>query len=439
MKISTPFVALALACALGAAPARAEDLMEVFQQAVAHDPTLSTADATKRAGDQDVPIARAALLPQAALEHDLSETRGGTLDGTTQGRLRARELSGSLTQTVFGLADLASLKQAKASAAAGGETYRAALLNLYVRVAQAYLNVLVAQDELDTYSAYEDAYRREFEQTRTRFEQGLSAQVDKTQAEAYYQYIKSQRLGVENNLQQARQALAQITGRQPGELRKLREDFPMQLPVPADAEAWVVLAHAHNPSVQADDYSVRAAEHAVSAARAGHLPTLQASVDYSKSGSWYTRYPSDPSNGRGETVIGLTLSFPLFSGGATQAQVRQALAERDAAAGTLEGQRRQAEYDVRSYYQQLVQGVAQVEAARKAVEAARQSLQAMQAGYEIGTQNLTSLVVAIGTLADTQGQYSSVRHQFVLNALLLRQAAGVLEVKDLEEVNRWLQ
>jgi outer membrane protein len=418
---------------------QAEDLMDVLQQALANDPQLSAADASRRSSDQEVPIARAGLLPQATLEHSFSQTADGVRDVNQQGQQRTRQLIGSLTQSVFDLSTLATLRQAKASAAAGQEIYRAELLQLYVRAAQAYFNVLLMQDQLQTYNAYEDAYRRNYEQTNTRYAEGLSAQVDMNQAHAYYLLSKSQRISVENSLQQAQQALTQITAREPGELRKLREDFPMQLPVPADVQSWVAQALQLNPSVQSEGHALRAAEHAISAARAGHLPTLQANVGYSKSGSWYSGSPSDPSNAPGETVVGLTMNFPLFSGGAVRAQVRQAVADRDVAAGTLESERRQVEYDVRSYYQQLVQGVAQVEAARAAVQASQQSLQSMQVGYEIGTQDLTNLVLAIGNLADSQSQYTSVRHQYVLSLLLLKQAAGVLEVEDLQEVNRWLQ
>lgn len=438
MKTSLLLAHLALACALYAAPARAEDLMELLRLAVAEDPTLAQADAGKRATDQNVPIGRAALLPQATLQQQLVDTRGGTLDDRA-GHLRERQLGGSVTQTLFNLSDLATLRQAKAEAAAGEEDLRGARLDLLMRLAQAYFDVLVAQDQLRTYDAYEDAYRRQYEQTSVRYEQGLSAEVDMNQAKAYWLSIKAQRIAVENALESSRQALARIVGRPPGTLAVLREDFPMQMPVPADADAWVAQAAQRSPAIGADAQTLRAAEHAVTAARGGHLPTLAASFSYGRTGQWYTRAASDPSYGRDEAAVGLTLSFPLYSGGRVHAQVRQALAQRDQAASALEGSRRQAEYEVRTYYKALEQGVAQVEAARLAMSAASDSVRAMQMGYEIGTQSLTNLVVAIGQLANTQSQYSSLRHQFVMDQLLLRQAAGVLAETDIEEINRWLQ
>lgn len=437
MKTSLPLASLVLACALGAAPAHAEDLMDMLRLAVANDPTLAQADATKRATDQGVAISRSALLPQATLTQQFTDARGGDLDDRL-GHQRERDLGGTVTQTLFSLPDIATLRQARDSAAAGEQSLRAARLDLYMRVAQAYFDVLVGQDNLKTYEAYEDAYRREYEQTRVRFEQGLSAEVDMNQAKAYYLSIRSQRIGVENNLEAARRALAKIVGRPPAALATLREDFPMRMPDPGDADAWVALAEQNSPDIGAGNADLRASEHAVTAARGNHLPTLSASFSYGCTGAWYTRSASDPSYGRDAAAVGLVVSLPLYSGGLTHAQVRQALAQRDAAADALEIARRQAEYEVRVYYKALEQGVAQVEAARQATVAARDSTRSMQMGYEIGTQSLTNLVVAIGTLADAQSQYSSVRHQFVLNLLALKQAAGVLAPSDLEEINRWL-
>jgi outer membrane protein len=438
MKLSAPFATLALACALSISPARAEDLITLLQLAIDQDPTLAQADATKRATDQGVGIERAALLPQATLTQNLTDTHGGTLVGSL-GHERERDLGATVTQTLFSLPDIAALREARATAAAGDETLRAARLDLYMRVAQAYFDVLVAQDQVKIYNAYEDAYRREYDQTRVRFEQGLSAEVDMNQAKAYYLNIKSERIGVANTLETARQALAKIIGRPPGQLATLREDFPMKMPSPANVEAWVAQAEQHNADIGADTHSLRAAEHAVTAARGGHLPTLTASFSYGKTGAWYTRAASDPSYARGEAAVGLALSFPLFSGGQVHAQVRQTLAQRDEAASTLEIARRQAYSDVRSDYKALEQGVEQVEAAHQATQAAANSVRSMQMGYEIGTQSLTNLVVAISILADTQNQYSNTRHQFVLNLLGLKQAAGVLAPSDLEEINRWLQ
>ncbi|MFC5579502.1 TolC family outer membrane protein [Rhodanobacter terrae] len=439
---------LLLCMALAPLPGHAEDLMDAYRQAIANDAVLSTADAAHLVVAENVPQARSALLPQLSVGLGFEQIHGGTGSVTgpngnivstgSAGHTRERDLSTTLNQPIVNLAAIANLRAANAGRDSGEQTYRAALQNLYVRVAAAYFNVLVAQDDLDVFRSYEDAYKQEFNQASTRFKNGLAMASDVSQSQAYYLYIKSRRITAQDALKDAQRALEQITGKPTGTLKKLREDLPMQAPTPARAQAWVDAAMQSNPVILAARYTVTADEHRVSAARAGHLPTLSASVQYGKFGSWSSAVPGAAAYGPGVTTIGLTLSVPIFSGGLTQSQVRQAIARRDEDAGLLESQRRQAARDANNYYNLVVDGIDQVDAARTSVEAARKSLASMRAGYEIGTQSLTNVVFAIEQLANVQTEYTVVRHQFILNKLLLKQVAGTVDVHDLEDINRLL-
>lgn len=430
--------------------AHGTDLIDAYRDAVANDPVLATAEATRLVVAEGVPQARAALLPQLSAGLSMEQMHGGEGGATTDangnlistgahGYTRTRSLDGEFSQPILNLSAIAGLHAAQATRDAQEETYRAALQDLYVRVASAYFNVLIAEDDVAVYQSYEDAYRQEFEQASVRFNNGLVTAADVSQAQAYYLYIKSQRIGAQDQLKDARRALEQITGKPALVLRKLREDLPMQPPAPADPGAWEQAALQTNPVILAARRTVDADEHRVSAARAGHLPTLDAHMGYSKYGSWSSVERGGAGYRTGTTTMGLVLSVPLFSGGLTQSQVRQALHQRDEDQGLLETQRRQAARDVRNYYNLVVDGIERVRSARDSVGAAQKSVTSMRAGYEIGTQSLTNVVVAIETLANVQTEYSYVRHQFILDKLLLKQAAGSIDVHDLEDVNRLLQ
>jgi len=437
---------------LAAAPfaGHGEDLMDAYRQAVANDPVLATADAQRLAVAEGVPMARAALLPQlsAGLELDQVHSGGGTTttDGNgnlvttgASGHTRDRSVTGSLSQPILDLSAIANLRAAHADRDAQEQTYRAALQNLYVRVASAYFNVLVAQDSLDIDRAYEDAYKQEYDQATTRFKNGLAMAADVTQSRSYYLSVKAQRIGAEDTLKDARRALQQITGQPVGELKKLRERLPMQPPEPDNEQAWVDAAVHANPTLLASRDTVNGDEHRIWAARAGHFPTLSVGVGYNKFGTWSNAVPGTAAYGPATTTVGLTLTVPLFSGGLTHAQVKQAIYQRDADQGVMETNRRQAARDASNYFNLVKDGIEQLESARDSVEAAKKSLASMRAGYSIGTQSLTNVVVAIENLAEAQSQYTVVRHQFILDKLLLKQAAGSIDVADLEAVNRLLQ
>ncbi|MEW9624306.1 TolC family outer membrane protein [Rhodanobacter geophilus] len=431
-------------------PGHGEDLMDAYRQAVANDPVLATADAQRLLVAEGVPIARSALLPQlsAGLELDqihsggstqTTDSNGNIVDTGGGGHVRDRNLTGNLSQPILDLSAIANLRAAHAADDAQEQTYRAALQNLYVRVASAYFGVLQAQDVLDIDRSYEESYKTEFEQTSARFKNGLSMEADVNQTKALYLYYKGVRISAEDSLKDARHALQQITGKPAGELKKLRDDLPMQAPQPNDEQAWVDAALKTNPTVLAARYAVSSDEHKVAAARAAHLPTLTAGAGYNKFGQWSNTMPGTAAYGPATTTVGLTLNIPLFSGGLTHAQVKQALYQRDADLGTLESQRRQAARDAANYFNLVKDGIEQVDSARESVAAAQKSLASMRAGYTIGTQSMTNVVFAIEYVANSQFQYAAARYQFVLDKLLLKQAAGTIDMHDLEAVNGLLQ
>ena len=426
---------LALALAAISLPSHGTDLLDAYHDARANDPVLSQADSTRLATVEGVEQARALLLPQINGSMSLSQTNGGNLIGHS----RSRNISGTLSQTVLDFSKYANLKAAHSASDAQDELYQAAAQELYVRVATAYFGVLTSEDGLTYAKANEDAFRQQYEQSDQRFKVGLSAITDVYQAKAYYEAAKSQTIAAQNALNDAREALTQITGKPTGDLKKLRDDLPMQPPVPADQDSWVKQALQTNPSLLAQKNNVETAQHNISAARAGHLPTISAGITYGKGASWSETDANSRFRDPASTTIGLTLNVPIFSGGATQSRVRQSIYERDAATDAMESQRRQVVRDTLNYYRSVIAGIAQVESAKASVDSGQKALEATRAGFEVGTQTMTNVLLAIQILTSSESSYSQARHQFILNKLLLKETAGTAELKDIETINALLQ
>lgn len=453
---------LTVALALAAAPfaSHAEDLLDAYRQARANDPVLSQADSTRLATGEGVTQARALLLPQVSAQLSLnqSDPAGPTrapiygADGTTIvgysgdiGHTRTRQLGATVSQSVVDFSKYADLKAARSNADSQDATYEAALQQLSTRVATAYFQVLTNDDALTFAKANEQALARQLEQAQQRFDVGLSAITDVQDAKAQHDTAVASVITAENTLADSREALTQITGKPSDNLKKLREQLPMEAPTPNDPQAWVAEAVKTNPTIIAAQYSVDSAEHSISSARAGHLPTIDATLGYSKSSAWTENAGSAStsgtlgSNGRGATSVGVTLSVPIFSGGATQSRVRQSIYQRDAAQDGLESTRRQVVRDTLNYYRSVVAGISKVEATKAAVESAESARDATQAGFEVGTRTIVDVLIAQQNLTSALSDYSQARHQFVLDKLLLKQTAGTVDVKDLEAVNSLLQ
>lgn len=411
---------------LAVGTARADDLLQVWAQARAADPVLRQAAAFSGAQDAAARQARAALLPQWRLEASEQRESGGG---------RSRTTTSSLSQPLFDLAALREWDASRSQASAESARLAAAEQAARARVAEAYFGWLSAQAQLATARANEDAFARQVSEAETRFQAGLSAQVEADQSRAYRELARGNTLAAELAVADAREALAQLTGTAPATLQPLRRDLVAQ-PLPDDAEAWARRALQANPALQALQLDLQASEQRISAARAGHLPTLSVGVDTTQ-----RRGDGVPAldAGRTPTLVGLRLTVPLFAGGAVAAAADRAGFQREAAREQLEAGRRAVLRDVRAQVLAVGQGEVQLRSTQTAVQAAERALEATRTGLTLGTRSTTDLLLAIQTLAGAQNAQTQARHRHVLALLGLHLAAGSLGDAELAAVNALLE
>lgn len=456
-------LALALALALvPAAGAHAADLMETYTLARAGDPQFSAAESGRLVTRENAVQARAALLPQISGDATISRSRSTgpatetvrdpdtgeflQFSGDIESEITSRNAGVNLRQMVFDRSRITTLESRRALARAADFTLEAAGDNLITRTSAAYFNVLVAIETLAAAEAQEAALQKQLDFADKRLEVGLAPITDVHEARAQYEAARANVILSRNALADAYQALAEITGQPVTDLQGLPEDFQPQLPAAGDADAWVATALDSNPNLQARELEVASAQADIKTARAGHWPTLYLNGGYGlskttgdstfSSGAISATNPIE-NEGRGPE-IGLTLSVPIFSGGLVRSQVRQAVAQRDVRADQLEQERRAVERNTRNAYQTLVAGVSEVEARRLALVSAQAAYEASQVGFEVGTRTVIDVLINQQTLFDAQRQYALARYNFLQNRLLLEQAAGTLDVEDVQEVNRLL-
>jgi outer membrane protein len=454
-RLKLGILAVALAAALPQF-ASAEDLTQIYQQARGADPTLAAAEANKNATQENSPIARSALLPQISgsygYSHSDSSSKGyePAPDGSgnfvlarSEGTGRSRPASLNLSQSIFNWANIERWRGANAQSEGAQNTYDAASQDLLVRTATAYFGVLTAEDQLSFAHLNEKSLQKQLDQAEQRFQVGLSAITDVHVARAQHDASVAQVITAQNAVETARESVSQITGKSFGDLKKLRDPLPLARPEPPQVEDWVGIATKQSPLLLAAQRNVDAADFNVSAQRAGHYPTLSGSVSRGDTPSWGSG--TNASSGlpnhnslSASTIVGVTLNIPIFSGGLTTAQTRQAVFQRDAAQDQLELQRRTVLANTRNAYRAVIAGISEVEATKAAVVSAQSALDATQAGFEVGTKTIVDVLISQSTLLSAQSAYSQARHQFVLNGLQLKQAAGVVAPKDLDAVNALL-
>lgn len=428
-------LAFALAAVLAPAAAQATDLLQTYEMARAGDPQLAIAESSRLIQKEGAVQARANLLPSL----DGSVTLGRSHTAGRDGRSSSRGYDVSLSQSVFDWGAISNLRAERAISEGADYNLEAAGDDLIVRTSAAYFNVLVAIESLAAAQAAETALQKQFDYASKRLEVGLAPITDVHEARAQYDSARANTILARNVLHDAYEALAELTGQPVANLKGLPDDFRPQLPTTGDADTWVATALERNPSLRATEYSLRAALHDVSTARAGHYPTLSLGAGYGNDARW-----GDPGVGTGLATdsegynYGLTLRVPIFSGGATQSRVRTAIAQRDIAEDQLEQQKRALVRNTRDAYQNLVAGISEIEARRLALVSAQSAYEASQVGLEVGTRTVLDVLQNQRTLLAAQQEYAVAKYSYLQNRLLLEQAAGTLDIAHVQEVNRLL-
>jgi outer membrane protein len=424
-------LALALATLLLPAAAQADDLLQSYQHARNSDPQYAAAESNRAVAAERPVQARAALLPQVGGSVGVTRISEG---GNT---VRTGSWGVDVNQSLFDYGNYTALRSARALDRAGGFDLEAAGHDLITRTSAAYFDVLVQLETLSAAEAAETALKKQFDFASKRLEVGLAPITDVHEARAQYDAARANTILARNAVRDAYQALVQITGTPVANLKGLPDDFQPVLPAQQDADAWVATAIANNPSLKAQRADLEAAEANVATARSGHYPTLGLRASYGKALPGVFDPPLVGANDA-STTVGVSLNIPIFSGFATQSNVRSSLAQRDATADLVEQTRRSIERSTRGAYQALVAGISEVEARRLALVSAQSAYEASQVGLEVGTRTVLDVLNNQRTLFSAQQAYAQAKYNFLQSRLLLEQAAGTLDVADLEDVNRQL-
>jgi len=260
-------LALALGLSLTAAPVLAQDLFQTYELARQNDPQLSIAESSRLSTREGAVQARAALLPRLDGGASLSRNHAARSTGTS----RSRNYSVGLNQSVFDWGSISNLRAQREISAAADYDLAVATGGLMTRTANAYFDVLVAHETLAAAEAAEAAFQKQFDYADKRLEVGLAPITDVHEARAQYDSARANTILVRNALQDAYEALSEITGTSITNLKALPEDFRPELPAGGSADDWVARALDHNPNYKAAQHAARAAEHSVTAARSAHL------------------------------------------------------------------------------------------------------------------------------------------------------------------------
>ncbi|WP_047248899.1 TolC family outer membrane protein [Chromobacterium subtsugae] len=423
-----------------AAPSQAFDLVGAWQAARDYNADFAAARAQREAGQEKRVQGRSQLLPQVSLNGSYAYNNPlqpnriadafGNVVGNTPYETHGYTLG--LQQPLFDAGKYTGYKKGEIGTRLADTTFDAAEQQLILDIAQAYFDVLRAQDTLAATRASKKTYLNLLQQAKTAFEVGTATITDTNEAQAGYDGAVAQEINDANNLELAQHNLQRLTGLEPGAIQTVRDQLPLDPPKPAGLDAWQDLALRNSLRIRSAEQNLQLAEQTVTEKRGNHLPTVTLNAGYADNVSnQYGNYPHT----RGSNV-GVTVSVPLFAGGGINSQVREAVAQREAARDQLESTRRQVREDVRKAFLGVTNGAALVRAQQQLLLSAKSKVDSTRLGKEVGIRTSIDLLQAEQAYYTAVTSLANAKYSYLTAKLALAQSAGQLEPQVLNEVNQ---
>ncbi|MBN2061264.1 MAG: TolC family outer membrane protein [Deltaproteobacteria bacterium] len=437
---------------------RAADLLEIYNLAVENDPKFQSASYKYGASPEIYRQARAELLPSLIADGSYQRTKQRIEDtnvavfGANMARYPSKGYTLTLNQPIFRYSSIMRLLQSREEVKQAELEFELAKQDLILRVSEAYIGVLAARDSLEFTIAEEDALKLHYELAKERYSNGLAPITDFHDAKARLTYTTAQRTLAENTLDDAFEALAEITGQKILHISRLPvtvvttdssvdqsapsdDVLPLQNPDPDDLDQWLNAALEQNLGILIKKQEVLVAGREIDRQRGGHMPNVALVGRLNRDDEGGSLYGGDSDVMTREAII--QLNIPIFQGFSVQSKVNEARELHQAAKQELEKEVRTANRVVRSSFLGVKGSIENTTALRESVISTMIALEAKREGFRSGLYPSLAVLDAERDLHRSRQEYARARYDYILYSLQLKKEVGNLTEADIIEINQW--
>lgn len=437
-----------LVCALLApVQAQALDLIHAYESALNNDPLFRSAVKENEAGQANRVIGRAQLLPRLGYSYwtaanNLKQSGPAYTGGPNQTYNKAYpsdNQTAQLTQPIFDLGALARYRQGVAQGDFADAKFAYQSQDLLVRTLQAYVDVLFAQDQLDYQTAERNAYHEQMKVNQRMFEKGEGTRTDLLESTASYSLAESKVIEVRDNLENAKRKLEAMLGepiKSAKEVRKLSGNFRIQPIVPREFEDWKEVAIGSNAELQAMKHQVEIARQTYAQNKAAHYPTVSGFVSWNQQKSYTVVTVSQESL---QSMVGVSVNVPIFSGGETVGKTTQARAGYEKAQADYDATRDRVITELKKQFDAINSSAQRIDALMRAVNSSSELTRAMRKSIQGGVRINLDALLADKAFATAQRDLAQAKYNYLLSVMKLKQQAGTLTVEDMEKTATYFQ
>ena len=417
-------------------------LLDIYHQALAHDPTLASALSANKAAQEIIEQGKALYRPTINFNADAKTTQSHIryLTGTpSPGSTNFENYNAAIEarQPIYRKQNLVEMDQAVTQVSLADKQYHLSQQNLILRSTQAYFDVLIAQDKIALINAQKVAILSQLDQAKATFEVGTATITDVNEAQARYDLIIAQEIAAVNEFEIAKRSIEAITGELPTKLATVKSDIQVTQ-LSQNMQDWQQVGLQNNLNIQIQQDALKLAEQEVEHANAGHLPTLDAVASLSDNYSNGSPSVFSTGNDLKSATIGLQLQIPLYAGGAITSKARQAVLNKQKAQDDVDIARRNTDLETQRAYLNLGTTIAQVKALEQALTSSQSQLDSTKLGYEVGVRTSVDVLNAQQQLFSAKRDLLQARYSYLVNIIRLKAASGLVSELDLQDINQQL-
>jgi len=416
----------------------ADDLWRVYERALNYDASYQAALHEHASAKEGLTQARSLLLPSLSLFADQTEVdqdiKASDIDVIGSGHARYGRTTYGLnfSQTIFDWQRFMGFHQARREDLMADVRLLELRQDLIIAVAEHYISVLAAEDNLDFYQKEEAAVREQEANAAARWQAKLGREADYLEAKARVASVYAERLAAENIHADAIEAMRVLSGYGAGHYKKLSDDLELTGPEPNNMQNWSESAAQNNLSLLQQRYKTSIAKYEIKKNKSGYYPKV----------NFYARYNDQDEDGSlfggssevASTEYGVRMDLPLYSGGNTRSRVRQASHNYSRELEVLQTQIRQVSRETRSAFNDLNTALKKIESFLLAEEAQLAVVETKKRGYPRLYTN-REVLDSEKDLYSAKRDLARSRYEYLLANLRLKAAVGSLSEEDLKEMN----
>ena len=446
MKNTFRYIFVSVLAASSSFYANADNLLSTYQQALQNDPSVLKAKALFLASEEDIKLSRVALLPQLSAYGNYASGsnesfNSSAFDGSTITSDSTTSSFGfNLSLELYNHGSWLTLSSSKKSAHLSDLNYELTKQNLIINVTEAYFNVLRAQDDVILAGAEKKAIERQLDQTKQRFDVGLTDITDVHEAQAEFDNAITSEIRAQNSLYNNEESLRELTGVYPHSLDILNtERFSTSQPFPANVNDWQKQAEEKSLEIIIQRVNVDIAKQNIDIAKTGRYPTISLEASYASDNEDISSeiLSFDASDLKSDS-IGIQIDIPLYAGGKTSSKTRQARHNFVAASQDLTASHRATVRSTRNAYNNIVANISAIKSLEQSVVSAESALKATEAGFDVGTRTIVDVLNSTRNLYNAKRNLSSTRYDYIQATLALKRATGSISEKDINDINQGL-